>query len=93
MEIRGVWEVVLMSNMPSGRKVVDNRWVLTEKDNGNLRSRTVAKGFSQVPGKDFTDTHSPVMTELAFRNALIIRVLMKLRTGQFDIEYALLYSK
>jgi Reverse transcriptase (RNA-dependent DNA polymerase) len=32
------------------------------------------------------------MTELAFRLALIIKVLMKLRTGQFDIETAFLYS-
>jgi hypothetical protein len=32
------------------------------------------------------------MTYLAFRLALIIRVLMKLRSGQFDIETAFLYS-
>jgi hypothetical protein len=32
------------------------------------------------------------MTDLAFRLALIIKVLMQLRTGQFDIETASLYS-
>jgi hypothetical protein len=32
------------------------------------------------------------MTDLAFRLALIIRVLMKLCTGQFDMETAILYS-
>jgi hypothetical protein len=42
--------------------------------------------FIQVPGKDFTDSHAPVMTDLAFRLTLLIKVLNKLRTGQFDIE-------
>jgi Reverse transcriptase (RNA-dependent DNA polymerase) len=81
-----------MSSMPSRRKIVGNRWVYSEKSDGTLRSRTVAQGFSQVLGKDFTDSHAPVMTDLAFRLALIIKVLMKLRTGQFDIETAFLYS-
>jgi Reverse transcriptase (RNA-dependent DNA polymerase) len=76
-----------MSSMPSGRKVVGNRLVYSEKSDGTLRSRTVAQGFSQVPGKDFTDSHAPVMTDLAFRLALVIKVLMKLRTGQFELFY------
>jgi Reverse transcriptase (RNA-dependent DNA polymerase) len=92
METKGVWEIFLMSSMPAGRQVVGNTWVRTEKDDGTIRSRTVAQGFSQVPGKDFTDSFAPVMTDLAFRLVLIIRVLMKLRVGQFDIETAFLYS-
>jgi Reverse transcriptase (RNA-dependent DNA polymerase) len=79
--------------MPHGRKLVGNRWVYTEKYDGTYRSRTVAQGFSQVPGKDFTDSHAPVMTDLAFRLALIITVLKKLRTRQFDTETAFLYSE
>jgi Reverse transcriptase (RNA-dependent DNA polymerase) len=78
METKGVWEVVLLSSMPAGIKVVGNRWVLTEKDDVFLRSRTVAQCFSQVPGADFTDNHVPVMMDLAFRLAHIIRVLLKL---------------
>jgi Reverse transcriptase (RNA-dependent DNA polymerase) len=78
--------------MPAGRKVKGNKWVLTEKDDGTLRSRTVAQSFSQVPGKSFTDSHAPAMRDLAFCLALIIRVHMKLRTGQFDIDTVFLYS-
>jgi hypothetical protein len=78
METKVVWEIVLMSSMPAGRKVVGNRWVLTEKGEGTLRSRTVGPGFSQVLDNDFTDSHAPGMTDLAFRFALIIQVLMKL---------------
>jgi Reverse transcriptase (RNA-dependent DNA polymerase) len=53
METKGVWEIIPMSSMPSGRKIVGNRWVYSEKSDGTLRSRTVAQGFSQVPGKGF----------------------------------------
>jgi hypothetical protein len=36
METKGVWEVLLMSSMQSGR-------IVAEKDDGTLRSRTVAQ--------------------------------------------------
>jgi Reverse transcriptase (RNA-dependent DNA polymerase) len=92
MEAKGVWEIVLMSSMPSEIKEGRNGWVHTEKDDRSLRSRTVAQGFSQLPGKVFADRHAPVMRDLSLRLSLIIWVLMKLCTGQFDIETAFLQS-
>jgi Reverse transcriptase (RNA-dependent DNA polymerase) len=86
MERKGVWNIVPLSYMPHGRKIVGNRWVYTEKDDVTYKSRTVAQGFIQVSGKYFTDSHAPVMTYLAFRLALITKVLKKLYTGQFYIE-------
>jgi Reverse transcriptase (RNA-dependent DNA polymerase) len=83
MEPKRVWEIVLMSSMPPGRNIICNRWVYNKKDDGTLISRTVAQGFSQTPSQDFTDSHAPVMTDFAFRLALIG---MKQRTGEFDIE-------
>jgi hypothetical protein len=52
LETKGGWEA-----MSAGRRVVGNRWVLTENDDGTLRSRTVAQCFSQVPGNDCTVMH------------------------------------
>jgi hypothetical protein len=46
----------------------------------------VARGYSQVPGKDFSDSHAPVITVLAFKLVLIIKVVKTLRTGQYGIE-------
>jgi hypothetical protein len=43
METKGVLEIVLMSSMPPGRKIIGNRWVYNKKDDGTLRSRTVAQ--------------------------------------------------
>jgi hypothetical protein len=46
-----------------------------------------------VTGKDFTDSHAPVMTEVDFRLALLINVIKQLCTGQFYIETKFLYSE
>jgi Reverse transcriptase (RNA-dependent DNA polymerase) len=80
--------VCSLSSFPPAMKLVGNRWVYNKKDDGTNRSRTVAQGFSQVPGKAFIDSRSPVMTDLSLRLALIIKELKKIRTTQFDIETA-----
>jgi Reverse transcriptase (RNA-dependent DNA polymerase) len=85
---RVVWEVVLLSSIPPGRKVVGNRWVFTEKDDGILTSRTLAQGFSQVPGKNFFESHAQFITDIAFSLALIIWVLINLRAVPFNIKTA-----
>jgi hypothetical protein len=47
METKGVWEIVQMSSMPSGRNIVGNSWVYSENSDGTLRSRTVAQGLNR----------------------------------------------
>jgi hypothetical protein len=49
------------SKVPKGRKIIGNRRVYTEKDDGAYRSSTVSKGFSKVPGKDVKEHHYPVV--------------------------------
>jgi Reverse transcriptase (RNA-dependent DNA polymerase) len=64
-----------------------------QKDDGRYRSRTVVKGFSQVPGKDFQENHAPVVNDVPFHLVLALKVLSKLEAGQFDIETAFLYGE
>jgi Reverse transcriptase (RNA-dependent DNA polymerase) len=93
MESKGVCKICPVSFMPHRMSSVGNRWVLTEQDDGTYRSRTVAEGFSQLPEKYYTDSHAPVMTNLAFRLAHIIKVLRKLPSGQINLELAFMYSE
>jgi len=46
---------------PSGCRVIKNCWVFDVKPDGRKRARLVAKGFSQVKGKDFDQIFSPVV--------------------------------
>jgi Reverse transcriptase (RNA-dependent DNA polymerase) len=92
MHSKGVWTIISKSEIPLNRKVIGNRWVYVQKDDGRFRDRTVAKGFSQIPGKDFQENHSPVVNDTTFHCILALKILLKLEAGQFDIETAFLYG-
>jgi transposase InsO family protein len=92
MEEKEVWTVVNRKDVPSGRDIIGNRWVFNIKDDGRYRARTVAKGYSQVPGKDFQENFAPVIHDTTFHIILTLKTMMNLKAGQFDIETAFLYG-
>jgi hypothetical protein len=92
MHEKQVWTIIPRSSLPSNRKVIGNRWVYVQKDDGRYRARTVAKGFTQIPGKDFQENHSPVVNDTTFHTLLVLKILLGLEAGQFDIETAFLYG-
>jgi Reverse transcriptase (RNA-dependent DNA polymerase) len=65
-EEKKAWVVVPKSKVPKGRKIIGNCWVYAEKDDGTFRSLIVVKGFSQIPGKDFQEHHSPAVHDTTF---------------------------
>jgi hypothetical protein len=92
METKGVWEITKRNQVPNNRKIIGNRWVFAKKDDGRFRARTVAKGFSQIPGQDFQENHAPVVNDTTFHLVLSLKILFGLEAGQFDIETAFLYG-
>ena len=58
----GVWRHVKRNNRPNDHRLVGCILVFKVKRNRVYRDRLVAKGFSQIPGVDFTDNYSPVVT-------------------------------
>jgi Reverse transcriptase (RNA-dependent DNA polymerase) len=90
-ENKQVWTIVQKSNVPKGRKIIGNRWVFARKDDGRYRARTVAKGFSQIPGQYFQENHAPVINDTTFRLILVLKLLFGLKSTQFDIENTFLY--
>ncbi len=92
MEEKEVWEVVNRKDIPTGRKIIGNRWVFAIKDDGRYRARTVAKGYSQVPGEDSQENFAPVIIETSFHIILVLYAMLKMKSGQFDIETGFLYG-
>jgi hypothetical protein len=86
MHSKQVWTIIPRLSLPTNRKIIGNRWVYAQKDDGRFRAQTVAKGFSQIPGKDFQENHSPVVNDTTFHTILVLKILLKLQAGQFDIE-------
>jgi Reverse transcriptase (RNA-dependent DNA polymerase) len=91
MEENKLWKIIKITDLPAGRKVIGNRRVNTLKDNRRYRARTVAKGFNQIPGKDFQENRAPVVNDASFQLVSVLKVLFKLQAAQFDIETAFLY--
>jgi Reverse transcriptase (RNA-dependent DNA polymerase) len=84
--------IVPKSKVPKGRKIIGNCWVYAEKDDGTYKSRNVPKDFSQVPGKDFQEHHSPVVHDTTFRVVVVQKLVYNLHSHQFDIVTAFLYG-
>ena len=53
-------------------------------------ARFVAKGFSQIPGVDFTDNYSPVVNDVTFRVVVARMLIENLKGKVVDIDIAFL---
>ena len=77
----GVWRHVKRKDHPNVHRLVGCRWVFKVKMNGVHCARLVAKGFSQIPGMDFTDNYSPVVNDVTFR-VVVARMLIENLKGK-----------
>ena len=86
----GVWRHVKRNDRPNDRRLVGCRWVFKVKRNGVYRARLVAKGFSQIPGVDFTDNYSPVVNDVTFRTVVARMIIENMKGKVVDIDNAFL---
>ena len=92
MNNRGVWEKINKSDMEPGRRCVKHKWVMDIKRSGRFRARLVACGYSQIPGIDFTEVYSPVINDISFRIAMVMKLQLNLDAVIFDVETAFLHG-
>ena len=86
----GVWRKVGSTSIPSGRRLVGGCWVFKMKRNGDYHVRLVAKGFSQIPCFDFTDSFSPAVNDVTLRVVLTQILINKWDAKIVDIDNAFL---
>ena len=77
----GVWRHVKRKDHPNDRRLGGCRWVFKVKRNGMYCIRLVAKGVSKMPGIDFKDNYSPVVTDVTFR-VVVARILIENLKGE-----------
>ncbi|KAK8933850.1 hypothetical protein KSP39_PZI015291 [Platanthera zijinensis] len=86
------WELV---PKPKNKKVVNLKWVYKIKQNEQgevvkYKARIVAKGFTQLPGVDYTETYAPVVRMETMRAFLAIAAQSSLLVHQLDVKSAFL---
>lgn len=85
----GTWEEYIL---PKGGNLVSTKWVFTIKTKDNkierFKARLVARGFSQVLGKDYNETFAPTVRLDTLRLFLAIIAKENLECWHFDIKNA-----
>lgn len=83
-----------LTTTPSDRKVVGGKWVYALKPGPDgqdkYKARFVAKGYSQVPGKDYQETFSPTARMTSIRSLMQLAVQYNLTVHQMDVKTAYL---
>ena len=69
LKSHGIWE---WTELPAGRRCIDTTWRFRTKPTKSgmidkLKGRLCARGFRQMHGFDFTETHAPVTVLSSFR--------------------------
>ena len=90
MESRKVWVIIKKKDIPENRILIGTKWVFKIKRNELYRSRIVALGYTQIPGIDFTDNFSPVVSDITLRVMLVFWMVIDLDIDQLDVETAFL---
>jgi len=93
LQTAGVFEWV--NTIPKGKKVVGSQIVFKEKLDGHsqrikFKARIVAKGFSQVPREDFTETFSSVAKFTTLHVFLALSAHLDFEIHQVDVVAAYL---
>jgi hypothetical protein len=95
LEKYGTWELV---RLPPGKKAVKCKWIfkrkegMTPKEPPRYKSRLVAKGFSQIPGIDYTDVYSPIVKHSSIRTFLSLVAMHDYELEQLDVKTAFLHG-
>ena len=74
---RGVWRHVNREDCQNDCRLVGCRWVFKVKRNCVYHARLVAKGFSQIPGVNYTGSYSPGVNDVTFR-VVVARMLIEI---------------
>ena len=80
---------------PKNRRVVGCKWIFKEKrgPDGEIqkyKARLVARGFTQIPGVDFTETFAPVTKFTSIRILLALAAIHDYEIHQMDVKSAFL---
>ena len=86
----GVYELVSITSLPNGRKVVGTRWAYNINADGVYKGRLVMRGWSQTPGIDCGGTFAPVCRLQSIWMVLAIAPELDYEVFMVDVQETIL---
>ena len=94
------WGMIRLPKVKKKKKSsIRCKWVFKKKEgppgveNARYKARLVVKGYSQIPGVDFTNVFSPVMKHSSIRVLLGIVAFHDYELDQLDVKTAFLHGE
>ncbi|KAL0323926.1 UNVERIFIED_CONTAM: Retrovirus-related Pol polyprotein from transposon TNT 1-94 [Sesamum calycinum] len=89
------WNQRILKPLPKDKEVIGVKWIYKTKLNadGSIqkhKARLIAKGYSQLPGIDYTETFAPVARLDTIRALIAIAANKKWKIYQMDVKSAFL---
>jgi uncharacterized protein YihD (DUF1040 family) len=69
---RDAWEFISRKKLPANRKTLRCRWIFKLKSDQTKKSRSVIRGYEQIPGVDYVESFSPLATNTTIRVTLAV---------------------
>ena len=97
LESMGSWEVVDVSEVPKGQRILPSLWVFKRKrlPDGTIRKykgRFTVRGDRQVAGVDYNETWAPVCKWTTVRMMFILQCQLGLKSAAADVQAAFLHG-
>jgi Reverse transcriptase (RNA-dependent DNA polymerase) len=98
MKNHHVWDLVPQKLVPIGKKVIKSKTICHIKHDENrhiakLKTRIVAKGFTQIAGEDYHDMFSPVAKLESLFLILAIAAKLDWELRQLNVKTAFLHAE
>ena len=90
LEKRGIFDLVPITSVPAGHKVVGNKWVFKIKADGTYKGQLVVQGFLKISGVDCSGTFAPVCRLQSIYIMLVIAVELNYEVHMLDVQTAFL---
>ena len=78
--------------MAPNRRLINLKWVFKKKRYGQFRAHIVPWGYTQIPGAKFTETYSPVFTDITIRVIILMWLINKWDSQTIDWQNSILYA-
>ena len=88
LESKGCWRI---TTPPANSNIIRGKFVFrvkVKRDEVTFKARLVAQGFSQVEGKDYNETYSPVAKATSMRTVIALATILGLELHQVDFSTA-----